>query len=75
MAEYRRTFARLKTVKPDVYLATHAEFYDLAGKRARLGKRGPNPFIVPGEMQKLVAAMELGFVKALADQTRRAAKP
>jgi metallo-beta-lactamase class B len=70
--DYRRTFARLKLVRADVLLAPHAEFYDLAGKRARLGKPGPNPFVVPGELQKLVADMEAGFVKALAEQTARA---
>ena len=75
VADYRRTFVRLKTVKTDVFLAPHAEFYDLAKKRAQLGKPGPNPFIVPGEMHTLVAAMERDFVKALADQTRRAPKP
>jgi metallo-beta-lactamase class B len=72
VADYRRTFARLKLVRADVFLAPHAEFYDLAGKRARLGKTGPNPFVVPGELQKLVAGMEAGFVKALAEQTARA---
>ena len=72
VADYRRTFARLKAVKADVFLAPHAEFYDLAKKRAKLGKPGPNPFIVPDEMQKLVADMEAGFVKALAEQTSRA---
>ncbi|WP_295639247.1 subclass B3 metallo-beta-lactamase [Novosphingobium sp.] len=75
VADYRRTFARLKTVRADVFLAPHAEFYDLAGKRGRLRNPGPNPFIVPGEMQKLVAAMEQGFVKALAEQTTRSNTP
>ena len=72
VADYRRTFVRLKTVKTDVFLAPHAEFYDLAKKRARLGKPGPNPFIVPGEMHKLVAAMERDFAKALAEQIAHA---
>ena len=71
VADYRRTFARLKMVKADVFLAPHAEFYNLAEKHARLGKVGPNPFIVPGEMQKLVAAMEDDFIKSLAVQTER----
>ena len=72
VADYRRTFTRLKAVKTDVFLAPHAEFYDLAKKRARLGKPGPNPFIVPGEMHKLVAAMERDFAKALAEQIAHA---
>ena len=75
VADYRRTFARLKAVKADVFLAPHAEFFDLAAKRARLGGPGPNPFIVPGEMQTVVAALELGFRKALAEQSARPAKP
>ena len=73
VADYRRTFARLKTVKADVFLAPHAEFYDLAAKRAKLGGLGPNPFIVPGEMQKVVAALERGFAKSLAEQSAKAA--
>lgn len=73
VADYRRTFARLKAVKADVFLAPHAEFYDLAGKRTRLGKPGPNPFIVPGEMRKVAAALERGFVKSLAEQSAKAA--
>lgn len=73
VADYRRTFARLKAVEADVFLAPHAEFYDLAGKRARLGQPGPNPFIVPGEVQKVVAALERGFVKSLTDQSAKAA--
>jgi len=71
VADYRRTFARLKTVKADVMLGAHAEFFDLAGKRARLGKPGPNPFIVPGEINRLGAKMEADFRKALLEQTAK----
>ncbi len=55
VADYRRTYAPLKAVDADVLLAPHAEFFDLAGKRARLGKPGANPFIVPGELRRLAA--------------------
>lgn len=73
VADYQRTFARLKTVKADIFLAPHAEFYDLAGKRARLGQPGPNPFIEPGEMHETIAAIERDFIKALAEQSATAA--
>lgn len=74
VADYERTFARLKSVKADVFLAPHAEFFDLAGKRERLGRPGPNPFIDAGEMQKVIASLERDFRKQLADQTARAGR-
>lgn len=72
VADYERTFARLKTVKADVFLAPHAEFFDLPGKRARLRQPGQNPFINPGEMQRLITAFERDFRKQLAEQAARA---
>ena len=73
VADYRKTFARLKTIDADVYLAPHAEFFDLAGKRAAMGPGKPNPFVKPGEFQAAVAEFEGDFDKALAKQ--EAAKP
>jgi len=72
--DYRRTFARLKTIHADILLAPHAEFFDLKGKRARLDAP-VNPFIVPGELDRLTATMESEFQRQLALQTAKAAKP
>lgn len=72
-ADYRKTFALLKTLKADVYLAPHAEFFGLAAKRARLAPGQPNPFVDPGEFQRAVADFETGFNAQLAKQ--EAAKP
>lgn len=69
VADYQRTFARLKNIKADVLLAAHGSFFDLDAKRAKLGKGGPNPFIVPGEAQGLFADMEKAFGEALATQS------
>ncbi len=69
VADYQRTFATLKKVDADVFLAPHAEFFDLDAKRAKSGKGGPNPFIVPGEAQIVFAKMEAAFGKALAEQS------
>jgi metallo-beta-lactamase class B len=74
VADYRRTFAWLKTVKADVFLAPHAEIYDLAGKRAKIGPGKPNPFIVPGELQAYAAKSQAAFEAALAKQTAEAGK-
>jgi metallo-beta-lactamase class B len=72
--DYRRTFVRLKTIHADVLLAPHAEFFDLKGKRARLNDP-VNPFIVPGELDRLTATMETEFARQLALQTGKAPAP
>ena len=73
-ATLRRTFVRLKTIHADVLLAPHAEFFDLKGKRAR--PNDPvNPFIVPGELDRLTATMDAEFQRQLALQTAKATKP
>jgi metallo-beta-lactamase class B len=72
--DYRRTFVRLKTIHADVLLAPHAEFFDLPGKRAR--RDAPdNPFIVPGELDRLAATMETEFHRQLALQTGKIPTP
>ncbi len=66
--DYRRTFVRLKSLHPDVLLAPHAEFFDLAAKREHLND-AQNPFIAPGELEKLTAVMEAEFNRQLALQS------
>ena len=69
--DYRRTFAKLKAIKADILLAPHAEFFDLAARRARLGAP-TNPFIDPAALPRLTAAMEAEFNRQLAIQTKAA---
>ncbi len=69
--DYPRTFARLKTLGADVLLAPHAEQFDLLAKRARMVAGQSNPFIVPGELEELTAAMEESFVKELSRQRQK----
>jgi metallo-beta-lactamase class B len=71
--DYRKTFAKVKTVKADVYLAPHAEFYDLPGKRARLAAGNANAFVQPGEVQTAIAKFESDFNDGLAKQEAAAA--
>ena len=66
--DYRKTFKRLRTIKADVFLGAHGEFFDLDRKRAAIGKGGPNPFIVPGEMRSVTSEMEEAFERTLARQ-------
>lgn len=71
VADYEKTFARLKGFKADIFLAPHNEQFGMAEKRARLGK-GPNPFVDPNELQVRVAASEAEFRAALAKQQEAA---
>jgi metallo-beta-lactamase class B len=66
--DYRSSFQKLKTIDADVFLAAHGSFFDLLGKRERLGKGGSNPYIVPGEFQRFVANSEHQFVSELKRQ-------
>ena len=72
VADYRRTFKAMRGMKADVFLAPHAEFFDLWGKHARLFKTGPNPFINPGELRPFIEAAAADFDKQLAAQHARA---
>jgi metallo-beta-lactamase class B len=43
--DYIRSFATLRKLPCDVFLAAHGNFYDLEGKYKKLQDAGPNPFI------------------------------
>ncbi len=68
VAAFRATFAKLRTQKADVFLANHDNFFDLAGKRARLAAGDGDAFVDPGEFGKFNAGMETAFEAALKDQ-------
>lgn len=68
VADYQASFARLKTMHADVFLAPHGEQFDLAAKRARLAPGRPSPFVDPGELPRVVAASQAAFETELARQ-------
>jgi metallo-beta-lactamase class B len=72
VADYRKTFARLKTIDADVFFAPHAEMYGLIAKRetqkANTQVGAPNPFIKPGEVHTVADAFEKAFNTTLANQ-------
>jgi metallo-beta-lactamase class B len=77
VADYRKTFARLKTINADVLLAPHAELFDLLRKRTALAGLTAgqlNPFVVPDELQRLVTRVEADFATELARQRRTSAR-
>lgn len=75
--DYRKTFAKTKQMKVDVFLAPHPEFADIMGKHAKqvADPKGPNPFINPAEFKPFIEKAEADFEKTLKDRTAAAAKP
>lgn len=72
--DYRRTFAKVEAMDVDVFLAPHAEFFDLEGKWARLGG-SENPFVAPGELAAFVARSRADFETQFAAQQARTGAP
>jgi metallo-beta-lactamase class B len=58
---YRRTFRALESLKPDVWLAPHNEFYGLDAKLARAAKDRVKAWIDPEGFRKWVAAQKKRF--------------
>jgi metallo-beta-lactamase class B len=81
-ADYKASFARLKTYDADVLLAAHGDQMGLARKIAAMEENAknkvvgaPNPFVVKGELQRLIAAQEKAFDAELKKQQAAQAKP
>jgi metallo-beta-lactamase class B len=67
--DFERSFAIWKSLKCDVFLADHGDFYDMSEKYARLrGGAKPNPFIDPNGYRKFVADAEERFRARLAEE-------
>jgi metallo-beta-lactamase class B len=67
----RATLQKLRGMHADVMLASHAFYFDLAGKAARQKRGAPNPFVDPGELARHVSEMEKDFEQALQAQERQ----
>lgn len=61
VADFRRTFARLRTMKADVFLNFHPGIFDMEGKRARQIEGNANAFVDPGELARQVVRAERAF--------------
>lgn len=61
IAAFRKTFARVRGMKADIFLANHDSFFDLAKKRARQLAGDADAFVDAGELHKFNALMEKAF--------------
>jgi metallo-beta-lactamase class B len=67
---FGQSIAKYKTFSPDVFLASHSWFFDLAGKYKRLGTSSTNPYIDPAGYKTWVANMEKNYNTMLAEQKK-----
>jgi metallo-beta-lactamase class B len=70
--QYKLGFRVLRSLSPDIPLASHPAMYNLAEKYARLGQ-SPNPFVDPAGYMLELDAVETLFQEVLAEQERAAA--
>ena len=63
--DYRRQFATLRALHPDIFLASHGNFFDLQGKLVS------RKFVDPEGYRKFVDEMEARFETVLAEQSGR----
>lgn len=70
--DYRATFAKTKSWRPDVFLANHPEFFDMEGKRARQVAGDEDAFVDAEGFPAMMSRLEAAFEKALAEQSARA---
>ncbi len=68
VADYRSSFAKLRTIPTDVMLPAHEEQGDLQAKRQKMLRGDSNAFMDPTELGRFVAASEAAFNKELARQ-------
>jgi metallo-beta-lactamase class B len=68
VADYRASFAKLRTIPTDVVLPAHEEQGDLLAKRKRFLRGDANAYIDPTELGRFVATAEAAFNKELARQ-------
>jgi metallo-beta-lactamase class B len=70
--QYKQGFAVLRSLSPDIPLASHPAMYDMYAKYERIGQ-APNPFIDPAGYMAELDAVEGLFRDVLAAQERDAA--
>ena len=65
VADYRKSFERLKNMKADIVLTSHPEVADVLGNKARKDAGQTNAFIQPEKLSSIVKDAEMAFEKSL----------
>jgi metallo-beta-lactamase class B len=77
VADYEKLFPALRALPCQFFLASHAGFFDLEAKAAKLraDPNGPNPFIDPAGCQRWIDTNERAFKAQVARERNAAPKP
>ena len=62
--DYRRTFARLRSLPCDIFLGSHGSFFGLAEKL----RKGPSSFVDPDGYRAFIDSGEKAFEREVARQ-------
>ncbi|WP_033925959.1 subclass B3 metallo-beta-lactamase [Sphingomonas sp. 35-24ZXX] len=71
VAAFRGTFAKVKGIRADIFLANHDNFFALADKRRRQIAGDANAFVNPDELQGFNSRMEAQFEGDLKQQAAK----
>jgi len=66
--DYRRTIRLLESLKPDIFLSFHSEFFDLEGKCARVAPQGVRAWLDPEGYRRRIAAEKAVFEKLVSHE-------
>jgi metallo-beta-lactamase class B len=66
-SDYEKTFRVLRSLKCDIFLGAHGDYYDMESKYRHIGK-GTNPFIDPAGYKNYVYDQERAFLAELQRQ-------
>jgi metallo-beta-lactamase class B len=72
-ADYARTFAKLRRLPCDIFIAAHGSSFDLDAKRAKLATAASNPFVDPQGCRAYIAKAEANFREQLAREQKESA--
>jgi metallo-beta-lactamase class B len=76
VADYRRTFRVLRSLRCQVFLGAHGSFFSLLEKAHRVERgRGVNPFVDPQGCRAHIDDMERAFEARVRQQTGDDARP
>ncbi len=67
-ADFERSFERLESLPCEVFLASHAGFFDLSGKREKAAGSGAHPFVDPEGYKRYIERARERFREAVAKE-------
>jgi metallo-beta-lactamase class B len=66
--DYQKTFKVLESLRPDIFLSYHAEFFDLEKKRVRMKKEGIKAWVDPQGYKQLIKQTKAAFEKKVEEE-------